>query len=265
MKKPSKISPDKHFPPILKVVRLKECTSTNDYIKENITALENKSPLLVTAENQTKGKGRENRKWHSFPGKGLYSSFLFRFPIETKINFLSLAAGIAAAESINSLTGISPELKWPNDIEFRGKKIGGILIENLIGKDFINSISGIGINISCSRNDFPAELSGSAISILEITGKKFALKNMNIKLSSSLLRWVTKLREGETETIMKKYSGYMKHKKGDEVTFHQTGENIKGHFAGLDKTGGIIIRLSNGKLETFYSGEISTATSQIIR
>ncbi len=258
MKKRSKISPDKQFPRLLEVIRLEECTSTNDYIKERIASLRDKIPVLVTAEHQTKGRGRGDRVWHSFPGKGLYSSFLFRFSIDAKINFLSLAAGIAVAEAIEVLAGIDINLKWPNDIESRGKKTGGILIENLIGKDHIDSIIGIGINIQGSPGKLNEELSGSATSVFEIAGKIFKIEDMNVSVSKHLLYWINVLKEGNTDNIKKKYTHYMKHRTGDKIEFHQSGKYIKGIFSGLDNSGGIIISQSNGIKEVFYSGEILT-------
>ena len=258
MKKQSKTSPEKIFSPILKVIRLKECTSTNDYIKDNIESFRGKSPVLITAEHQTKGRGRGNRTWHSLPGKGLYSSFLFRFNIETKMNFLSLAAGISVAESIKFLTGVSIKLKWPNDIEYQGKKIGGILIENFIGRDHIDSTIGIGLNINDSPGKIIKKLSGSATSVFEITGKHFKIDDMNIVVSNHLLSWINVLKKGNADNIREEYSHAALHKTGDKIEFHQSGKYIKGIFSGLDNSGGIIIRKNDGIKEVFYSGEILT-------
>ncbi len=132
---------------------------------------------VVVAESQTTGRGRHARTWFSPAGVNLYASILIR-PVDVQMAipdwlcWIPLATGFAAAESIQSVTGFSPTLKWPNDLLAGEKKIGGLLCEG--GTDsrrhpFV--ILGLGLNVNGPADSFPAELAGRASSLLVETGR----------------------------------------------------------------------------------------------
>ena len=102
--------------------------STNDQLK---TMLDAPEFSCVTADEQTAGRGRRDRVWHSVAGEGLYLSVLLRPEIAAeKIPLLSLMTAIAVAETIIQLTALSVDIKWPNDVLVNDHKVGGILIES---------------------------------------------------------------------------------------------------------------------------------------
>src|SRR5687767_15301319 len=103
---------------------VERCTSTNDL------ALKAQSPVLIAAEEQTAGRGRRGRRWHSAPGAGATFSLGCRInrPVR-ELAALSLVAGVAAARALRTL-GTDARLKWPNDLVVDGAKLGGILVES---------------------------------------------------------------------------------------------------------------------------------------
>jgi len=104
--------------------------------------------LTVVAEEQTAGRGRLGRSWVSPSGKNLYVTFVLR-PGLTRLRALSMAAPLAVANALQSATGLSAALKWPNDVLVSGRKLCGILIDSeLAGADVRYALVGIGINVN---------------------------------------------------------------------------------------------------------------------
>lgn len=122
---------------------------------------------VIIAEEQTSGKGRMNRKWHSPKYTGIWMSLILRPNIPlTKAPQLTLLTAVAIVQAIEEMTGLHPEIKWPNDILLDGKKITGILTELQAEADRIHSIIiGMGINVNQKREDFPIELKETASSL----------------------------------------------------------------------------------------------------
>ena len=129
---------------------VKELTSTNDYLAALCKESKAKEFYTVIAESQTKGKGQRGNSWESETGKNLtFSIVLYPTALEAKNQFsLSMLTALACFDALNNYTqGFS--IKWPNDIYWQDKKIGGILIENeLEGKYITQSIIGIGLNVN---------------------------------------------------------------------------------------------------------------------
>ena len=114
-------------------------SSTQDYAHDLIARGEAHNKTIVTALAQSAGRGRYRRTWVSHHGN-LYASFIYKSP--DRDPKLSYAVAVAIAETLISL-GLTPEIKWPNDVLIKGKKISGVLIE--YSQNFV--IIGVGINI----------------------------------------------------------------------------------------------------------------------
>jgi BirA family transcriptional regulator, biotin operon repressor / biotin---[acetyl-CoA-carboxylase] ligase len=128
---------------------------------------------VVIAEEQLSGKGRMSRKWHSPKFTGVWMSLILRPNIPlTKAPQLTLLTAVAIVQAIEEITQLKPEIKWPNDILIKGKKITGILTELQAEADRIHSIIiGIGINVNQQIEDFPVELRETASSLSIETGE----------------------------------------------------------------------------------------------
>ena len=154
-----------------KIIYYTVTDSTNDDIWELVE--EGESPgLIVIADNQKKGKGQRSNVWFSKPGHGIICSFLLSQKLgNLNSNLYSLAIPIGIINGIHKLLNIELNIKWPNDIYCKDKKIGGILIETKRKKEEIFFNIGIGINVNENLEDFPDELKGSAESIKIILDK----------------------------------------------------------------------------------------------
>lgn len=132
--------------PGVAVRRLRRCTSTNDLLMQERSGV----PVLLVAEEQTAGRGRRGRRWHSAPGAGITFSLARRIRRPAReLAALSLVAGVAATKALRAL-GVPVALKWPNDLVAGGAKLGGILVETRSEGAQAHAVIGIGIN--CRRD-----------------------------------------------------------------------------------------------------------------
>lgn len=141
---------------------------------------------VFLAEEQTAGRGRAGHSWHSEPGTGIYCSFLLRpsLPPADALWF-SLSAGVAVHDAVHETTGLSPDLRWPNDVLLNEKKFAGILTEmGTEGTRVQHAVIGIGINVNQER--FPAELCGVATSLRIESGREWP----RLELTAALVRAV---------------------------------------------------------------------------
>ncbi|MDD4356941.1 MAG: biotin--[acetyl-CoA-carboxylase] ligase [Smithellaceae bacterium] len=128
---------------------------------------------VLIAESQTSGKGRMQRVWYSPPGANIYTSVILRPPAGTmKATQIPIAAGVAAAETLNELCPGKAWIKWPNDVLIGGKKVCGILAQiKMSGQavDFV--VVGIGINVNLGRKQFPRDIQAIATSMAIEAGR----------------------------------------------------------------------------------------------
>lgn len=131
---------------------------------------------VVVAERQTAGRGRLGRRWFSPPGENLYCSVILRpTPAPDRIvewlSWTPLLSAVAAARAVQTVSGLYPWLKWPNDILVGHRKLGGILCEsNGSHAHGTFVVVGIGLNVNTEREDFPDELREIATSLAAETG-----------------------------------------------------------------------------------------------
>jgi len=250
---------DLDIPDFIYLEELRSCISTNNHILENLKALSSRTPVLVSADLQTGGKGREGRKWAPVGKGGIYISFLLNIGNRESLQFLPLSAATAVAESVFRTTGINVQLKWPNDIELSGRKAGGILIENKIHKDTIRAVVGIGLNVNVGKEQLTGEIADTATSLSIAAGQKFNMGELILRICEYLLYFQGKTEKGEYPPLLKKYLFHLKHYRGDRVRFRHSGKMITGTFLRISEKGGLVLEQDGGREETFFSGEILRA------
>lgn len=121
---------------------------------------------VAVTDKQTGGRGRLGRGWEAPAGSSLLVSVLLHPPPERALPELSLVAALAATETIESATGLSAQIKWPNDVMLNRRKVAGILSELSEG----TVVVGIGMNVNQSRNELPAYTRAEAGSLRTLTG-----------------------------------------------------------------------------------------------
>jgi BirA family biotin operon repressor/biotin-[acetyl-CoA-carboxylase] ligase len=247
-------------PAQLEHIHLDRCASTNDYLKSHALEFRDRFPVLVTAGQQTGGKGRDQRSWVSSYGKGLYASFGFQLDSATKLFLLPLVAGISVIETLKDLSGLQFDLKWPNDVLYRRKKIAGILIENTITDDTLFCITGIGINLNYTEGDFPAQLRDQATSVKIACQLPRDLSPGEVApmLSDSFCHWLWQVHQPGGQDVIETANRYSSQLIDHQISFHQPPGNqkISGIFKGINHDGGLILKRQDGSTSIYHSGEI---------
>lgn len=233
----------------------REVASTQDTAKA-LAAQGAREGTVVIAETQTGGRGRMGRIWTSPPG-GIYLSIILRPDIKpSEALRFPLIAGVAAAQAIEQITELKPQLKWPNDVIVAGKKAGGILTEMSAEIDRINYIViGIGINVNTRRAHFPEEIAGIATSLREECGKEVS----RVKLVQEILAQLESLYQdfqlSGFEPIRVRWKA-LSNTIGARVSISSGGKEVKGEAIDIDGDGALILRKTNGVLERVIAGDV---------
>lgn len=212
---------------------------------------------LVVAEKQTAGRGRRGKTWESPLGTGIWMSLVLRPQIApAQASVLTLLCGLATAEAIEAETGLTADIKWPNDILINGKKAVGILTEmdcEMSQVHFV--IPGIGINVNTVS--FPAELADIATSLYLECGKTVSRRRLVHKVLERLEEhYETFLRTGSFAAMLEDYRAHCI-TLGKEV--HVLGrEPFFAEALDITPEGELLVKRSdNGKEEVVFSGEVS--------
>ena len=195
------------------LIELSTIDSTNIYAMAQIKAGLAKSGSCFRADFQTQGKGQHGRVWESSKGQNILCSYILelekldalkKWAPTDQIGF-SAAIALGAMAFFAAFAGSETKIKKPNDIYFRDRKAGGILIENLVrGKEWTWAVIGIGMNINQTAFSSAAvnSVSSNPISLQEITNQIWDVKTMQQHLSEALTtaiqNWLT---EGDEKTI----------------------------------------------------------------
>lgn len=168
------------------IIILQETASTNDYVKRNAGTLP--SGTVIIAVSQTAGRGQKGNSWEAEPGKNVTLSLLLKRPqVDVKKQFaISEAVSLAIVDELeNYATGF--KIKWPNDIYYGDRKIGGILIEHSLDAQGIEyTIAGVGVNIN--QQEFVSN-APNPVSLFQITGKTYDMELINSRFSEILERY----------------------------------------------------------------------------
>ncbi len=229
---------------MLNVIHFDEITSTNDYVRENASFLT--LPCLVTAKQQTKGRGREGKSFYSPKDTGVYFTLLFR--ASENFDFITPAAAVCVCREIKKLTGIETQIKWVNDIFLEGKKIGGILGERFSVKG--ESLTAVGIGINLTTKEFPEDLP-----LASSLGKEVDKNQLSLSFANSLLE-INK--RPNREEIFTEYSNRL-FIVGKTVSFALNGKIFRGKAVGINEDFNLLVDCE-GEIFTLSSGEISIRT-----
>jgi len=208
---------------------------------------------VVIAESQTKGRGRLGRNWFSPKYKGIYFSVILRPKLlPSKVSILTLLAAVSVSEAIKKVTGVDIQIKWPNDILFENKKLGGILTELNAEMDKVNFVViGIGLNVN---NDKKSLISG-ATSLRE----KLAQNTNRIELLQEVLRRIeanySLLQHKGSKAIAEKWRELATtlHKR---VKVYSQNEHVEGEAVDIDSDGALLIRNDSGLTQKVTAGDV---------
>jgi BirA family biotin operon repressor/biotin-[acetyl-CoA-carboxylase] ligase len=229
---------------------VERCTSTNDL------ALKGVPPVLIAAEEQTAGRGRRGRRWHSAPGAGVTFSLARRVNRPAReLPALSLVAGVATARALRALGARKAALKWPNDLVVEGAKLGGILVES---RNTNHAVIGIGIN--CRRSSGLEAKVRRRVAFLE----DFAALSRNQVIQQVARALTAALEEFEQhglEALRAEWEAMDAHA-GQRLRVRLAdGRTVSGIAAGLGRDGSLQLQTTRG-LRAVTSGRVVSARVQ---
>ncbi|MFT6879397.1 MAG: BirA family biotin operon repressor/biotin-[acetyl-CoA-carboxylase] ligase [Arcticibacterium sp.] len=225
-------------------VYLPTCHSTNDWAAQIIQKEEPLEGTIVITDNQTRGKGQRGNEWRVEAKKNLTFTLILKptfLPITQQFN-LNLAISLAVIETLSPYLGEELKIKWPNDILYKDKKLGGILVESLIsGKTMNYSLLGIGLNINQQQFEFPMATSLSTESKGDLFNLSALLEHFCGFMENNYLR----LKNGQERELKKEYLRVL-FGKGMWREFKKGGKIFKGKIMDVSPKGLLMMETELG-------------------
>ena len=237
------------------ILRFDSLPSTNDLARE---LAEQGAPegVAVLAREQTRGRGRQGRAWASPLGEGLYLSVILRPPVEpARATLITLAAAVAVAETLAVDYAIAVDIKWPNDVHARGRKICGILIESAIEKSKLSyAVLGVGVNLG--QRQFPADLQEIATSLVIESERRVTPDEFAASLLARLDGWY-RMALQQPATLIAEWQARSSYANGCAVRIESGDSRIEGITRGLAPSGALIVETADGTRGEVVAGEVS--------
>jgi BirA family transcriptional regulator, biotin operon repressor / biotin---[acetyl-CoA-carboxylase] ligase len=216
---------------------------------------------VCLAEFQTAGKGRRGRQWLSPFGNNIYLSILWRYQTgPAGLAGLSLALGVATVRALTEFGLHEIGLKWPNDVLSQKRKLAGILVD-VAGENGgpCDAVIGIGVNFYLSAKQI-AEIDQPCATIQQLLGDA-ALQRRNQLTALLLNQLLPVIAEFESVGVQRYVDEWRRYDcmLGQHATLYQGSSPQSGTLAGIDNSGLLLLRLADGSLKRFASGEVSSS------
>ncbi|WP_018613123.1 biotin--[acetyl-CoA-carboxylase] ligase [Segetibacter koreensis] len=229
-----------------------EVDSTNNYAMRQVQAQMAVHGATWFAQYQNAGKGQRGKAWKAVHGENIIMSTVLEpafLGIDNQF-LLNVTVALACFDLFNKYTIDETSIKWPNDIYWRDRKAGGMLIENVLkGKEWKFSIAGLGININ--QTFFPADLP-NPVSLKQITGKSFNVTDLAKELCQCLdYRW-KQLKEQKDNDLLQEYSSHL-YKLDEMVTFKKDGSIFNAVVTGVSRNGELLVKTDRPMALTYGS------------
>lgn len=240
---------------ILNIIKLNATDSTNSYLKRLVNETVVQDETVILAETQQKGRGQMGNGWVSRTGQSLtFSAFKKIDGVLAEKQFvISMAVSLAISEVFKSLGIPKVSIKWPNDILSDNKKIGGILIENVLEGPIIkHSVIGVGINVN--EIQFPGLPQASSIK-LEM-GREMELDEVFMAVIKSLFRNLKSVSNENFSDFQEIYESNMFRKDVISVFENSEGKRFNGIIKGISSMGDLVVETESTSNEKFQLKEL---------
>jgi len=228
--------------------------STNNHAMNEARLGQTSDGAAYFALDQYQGKGQRDKTWNSKPGENIILSVVkdcSGFHLNNQFQ-LSVAVALACFDFFSAYAGDETRIKWPNDIYWRDRKAGGILIENMVKSDrWGKAIIGMGININQTTFD---TIEGKPVSLKQITGKSFDPISLAKELCQHLEHRFLVLENKPFDQLLSAYNNQL-YKKDELVPFKRNNIQFQAKVNGVDKDGHLLIM--HGVEERIRFGEIT--------
>ena len=239
----------------IRTIKLETVDSTNNYAKKIFDSLETEKTVII-ANEQTNGRGRQGRSFHSPKDNGIYMSIVLKKECKLEaLNMLTVISAVAVSKAIYNITKLNNEIKWVNDIYINLKKVCGILAEsvNIKSNGLTDGvIVGIGINIK-TTDDFPKD-------IKDIAGA------LNFDDRDSLIYEILKQFDVCLKEDINSILNYYRDKSmvlNKNITYEKNGVTFTKKVVEINNSGNLVVCDESGKSEIITSGEIRLGVNNI--
>jgi BirA family biotin operon repressor/biotin-[acetyl-CoA-carboxylase] ligase len=213
--------------------------------------------LCIMAREQTAGRGRLDRSWHSPKDAGLYFSIVLRPALEMNLwPLLPLMSALAVSDALMKSCGLSTDIKWPNDILANDRKLCGILVETVETETGSAAIVGIGVNLT--SEGAPKDLRSTATSIEEITNRKPDAEEVMTELLKAIAeRYEVLQNAGGAEHTLREWCANSSFAFDRQVMVSLGGDGFIGTTRGLESDGALRVETADGKLKIVRAGDVT--------
>ncbi len=215
-------------------------------------------PLAVVADEQTHGRGREGRRFHSPPG-GLYVSMLVAVPPGLDPAPIVAASAVAAAEALEDLGASDVRIKWPNDLRFGERKVAGILLERPDGG--AHALIGIGMNLDRVPADLPADVAARTVSVADGIGRVPGRTEVLLALLPRIDRRLAEARDPARHALLEAAWRRRQALLGREVVFRRAGRIERGVLEDVSFSRGLLMRDARGPVWLQAAHVVDVASS----
>ncbi len=228
--------------------------STQNFAKKHVSQFDPKAFTVVTAKEQTKGRGRFNRSWFSPKDKSLYVTYSFRIEkMDHSLYPITLVLALSICEVFQKL-GLNLHIKWPNDLFYEGLKMGGILAETEFQQNGHQIFLAFGINGNLTHEELSNQ-NLKATSLLEATQRTWDLDILNTSIENIFKRDLNIFIQKGFHPFHKNFEK-VSFFTGKKLTLQITEKKITGYYRGIDENGALLIESKEGHVEKYISGEI---------
>ena len=231
--------------------------STND-VALMLVAVADAEGTVVIADEQTAGRGRLGRVWHSPPASGLYASIVLspsraRTGADRATGLLTLAAGVALSEAVEEVTALRPDIKWPNDLLIGRRKLAGILAESA-SSDLAHVVLGYGINVGAGQ--LPPDVDARATSLEVELGRPVDRAVLCAATVAAIAQRYRDLLDGQFDAILDAWRARSPTSRGVRVTWKTPAGMQSGVTDGIDDRGALLVRVDE-RVERIVGGEVT--------
>ncbi|MCG8606488.1 biotin--[acetyl-CoA-carboxylase] ligase [bacterium] len=238
------------------IYAFKQISSTNNFAKR-LAQNGRAEGIIVLSDSQTMGRGRLGRSWYAPPGLALSFSLVLRPATALdRLGLIGLLCGVTLVQTLERLSNLTAELKWPNDVLINGKKVCGILVESEASEQKSKyALLGIGINVNQSGNDFSKEIRQTATSLLLETKRSWNRIELLMHFLQTFEENYIKFKNGDQSFVCREWSARSPHLHS-MLKLRVGLEEVEGEFERVDEFGRMVLRTQDG-LRVIHSGEIT--------
>lgn len=229
--------------------------STNTWSKENVGKWAAHALTLVTAAEQTGGRGRFKRHWESPKGVNIYATFCFLVDKKRPdIGQIPQLLALSAVQIVEELK-FFPTIKWPNDVMLNGKKMAGILCETIEYEGKLGVVCGIGLNVNMTLETIN-KIDQPATSLFVESGKEYPVEDIAEKLAKYFGMNLQIFMLAGFSTFFEAFQSRSHYQPGQVICVQDGMHTWQGEFVCLNPDGSISLKLQDGAVKVCLSGEI---------